>query len=112
MLIPDSIVCCMATNARAWVTFGVIVPVLLSAMSGTRAEETVNAHPLEPAATASPRDTLKSFLETAHEGYVLVKDRGWRRGVMSGREQESYRDRQFGCLDLSEVPPTLKVSPA
>lgn len=76
------------------------------------ADESSQKHPLQPAITTSPRATLKSFLETCHEAYEVVRQRGMRRDSLSEGERNSYRIRIYGCLDLSEVPPTLKANQA
>ena len=70
------------------------------------------SHPLEPADTRSPRATLKSFLDSFHEAYDTVQKHGMHRGALSVNERDFHRNRVFGCLDLSEVPPTLRLSQA
>lgn len=72
------------------------------------ADEQITLHPLEPALTTSPRATLKCFTQSYIDAYNLLGKRGFKRGLLSQVEREYYRNRGFGCLDLSQVPPALK----
>ncbi len=67
-------------------------------------------HPLQPADTSSPQATLKCFMQSFVDAYNLVRERGFKRGLLSQVEREYYRNRGFGCLDLSQVPPALRGS--
>lgn len=94
-----------------------IHPILLLAITLFGASRVANAqlaaeHPLEPAVTTSPRATLTTFLETFREGYELIAENGMSRAAVSTRQREYLNNRIMGCLDLSEVPPALKLPTA
>ncbi len=85
--------------------YPLILLLYLGCASSVRADEVVAKYPLEPPSTTSPRATLRCFLETIREAHDLAQARGYKRGVLSEVEREYFKNRGFGCLDLSQVPP-------
>ena len=67
-------------------------------------------HPLEPADTSSPRATLRSFLTSVHEVYLLSQEKG--RAAETRDKRTDLRRKALSCLDLSEVPPAVRQSVA
>lgn len=81
-------------RARALVVLVLLFASLL--LSGRVAvAQTPDLHPLRPANTASPRDTLRSFIRDANE---LIGD--WRRGEMTSTSFHAHH-RAVETLDLS-----------
>jgi MscS family membrane protein len=87
-------------------------------LPGSLLAVTPDLHPLEPSDTSSPRATLASFLRTMQEASrvhtALMKQYRSEPGLSfsPGARQQADRlsillDRAGGCLDLSEVSPTL-----
>ena len=78
----------------------ILVLALVSPMSG--AEQYVDTepdpHPLRPADTSSPRDTLRSFLENVDESVDA-----WRGDELNARSIRAYQ-RALETLDLSSTP--------
>jgi len=68
------------------------------------AEEDWKTHPLEPANTSSPRDTLRTFLRNVNLGIE-----SWRQN--RPKEERLILIRQFlGCLDLSDIAPADRAT--
>ena len=59
-------------------------------------------HPLEPANTASPRDTLKSFITACEEAYELSREAGSVQDSGAPGAKEAVR-RALSCMDMSEI---------
>ena len=62
-------------------------------------------HPLAGLNTESPRETLRTFMATMNQAYVASLNTGIR-----SKKTMAFVNRASRCLDLSEVPPTLKES--
>ena len=62
-------------------------------------------HPLAGLNTESPKETLRTFIATMNQAYVVSLDTGAR-----SKKAMAFVERASQCLDLSEVPPTLKKS--
>jgi len=74
----------------------------------TPAVEEQNPYPLKGVDTSSPQATLRSFIESCNKAYDVIAKQG-------GKYRRHYRSESSAvpalrCLDLSEVPPTLKES--
>jgi len=66
-------------------------------------------HPLEPAITSSPRETLQAFLASSEDMWALVRDEGEGQRTKEGRQKLLALDvRIKGTLDLSEVAPEAR----
>ncbi len=66
--------------------------------------------PLEPADTSSPGATLRSFLTSMHEVYLVSRKEG--RSAETREERVALANQALRCLDLSEVPPAVRRSVA
>lgn len=77
----------------------------LAASSAVAADD-ADYHPLEGANTASPQDTLNSFLNACHDAYSQVMETGVRANERDTIRHATYRISR--CLDLSHVPPTIQ----
>ena len=62
-------------------------------------------HPLAGLNTESPRETLRTFMATMNQAYVASLKTGAR-----SKKTMAFVERASQCLDLSEVPPTIKES--
>jgi len=73
--------------------------------AGLRAKDKL---PLAPADTASPRDTLNSFIDSCSSAYQMIKYRQGRtkKQTMNARIAE---ERIMECLDLSHLPEFLRT---
>lgn len=91
----------MARSSRALVqiTFSLVLA-LAAPMSGAElyVDTEPDPHPLRPADTSSPRDTLRSFLENANEAVDA-----WRRDELNARSTRAYL-RAMETLDLGSTP--------
>ena len=66
-------------------------------------------HPLEPAVTSSPRETLRTFLDASESMWALVRDEGEGQRTKEGFQEVLALDaRRKGTLDLSEVAPEAR----
>ena len=81
------------------VEFGFALALVLGLTVAPAAAES-QTHPLEPADTSSPRDTLRSYLEAWDELYRLTHE--------EGEFTDLAVRRIVSCLDLSEVAPALR----
>ena len=92
--------------------FGVCVVAVLIALGGTPLCAQHNAafdpHPLRTADTSSPQATLKSFIDTCDEMYRRFLGEG--RSFRGEAERLALASRALRCLDLSEVPASLRTS--
>ena len=79
-----------------WLCF--LIVVFLVSVGAT----TMEKYPLAPPDTDSPRNTLKSFIETVDNAYRLFIS-----GERKTKEVEYYINRAIRCLDLSEVAPSV-----
>jgi MscS family membrane protein len=59
-------------------------------------------HPLARADTSSPRDTLKSFIDSCNYIFKTLQRKG--RGRETKKELATVLNRVMSCLDLSQVP--------
>ena len=66
-----------------------------------------NRFPLESADTSSPRATMQSFLAATHEAFLAVGRDGGRVATAEGR---ALNIRILRCLDLSQLPPAMRVN--
>ena len=71
--------------------------VLMLTASGTSRGEDFEAHPLRPLDTSSPRDTLRSFLESTDRSWAELRKESYAEGLRS-------RGRALQALDFSETP--------
>jgi MscS family membrane protein len=66
-------------------------------------------HPLEPALTSSPRETLHTFLASSEEMWALIRDAGVGKRSDEGLQKLLEFDRRAKrTLDLSEVAPEAR----
>ncbi len=66
-------------------------------------------HPLEPAVTSSPRETLRTFLDSSESMWALVRDEGEGQRTKEGLQKLLALDARIkGTLDLSEVAPEAR----
>ncbi|WP_166823085.1 mechanosensitive ion channel family protein [Thalassoroseus pseudoceratinae] len=91
-----------------------LVLVLILALSGidvrpldAQDSRSMDAHPLKTADTSSPRATLRSFIDACNE--ILRRFRGEGLSFRSEAERRAVRGRALRCLDLSEVPESVRV---
>lgn len=66
-----------------------------------------DSHPLKTADTSSPRATLQSFIETSDE--ILRRFRGEGLSFRSEAERRAIGARALRCLDLSDVPESVRT---
>ena len=59
-------------------------------------------HPLACLNTASPRETLRTFMDTMNQAYVASLNAGAR-----SKKAMAFVERASRCLDLSKIPPTV-----
>ena len=92
--------------------FGMGVVALLMAIGGTplcaQHDAAFDPYPLESADTSSPQATLKSFIDTCYE--LRRRFRGEGRSLENEAERRSVASRILRCLDLSEVPVSMRDS--
>jgi len=69
---------------------------------------TLDPHPLKTADTSSPQATLKSFIDTCDELYRRFFGEG--RKFRNEAERRALASRALRCLDLSEVPESVRIS--
>jgi len=66
-------------------------------------------HPLEPAITSSPRETLHTFLESSKSMWTLVRDEGYGRRSKEGFQKVLELDsRSKRTFDLSQIAPEAR----
>ena len=65
-------------------------------------------HPLEAVDLSNPRGTVAGFLDEMHDIYEDFQAEG--RRSRPGERTEASRKRIFRCLDLSELPPAVRLS--
>lgn len=65
------------------------------------------SHPLKTADTSSPRQTLLSFIEASNE--ILYRFQGEGLSFRSEAERRSVATRVLRCLDLSDVPESVRT---
>lgn len=70
-------------------------------------------HPLEPAVTSSPRETLTTFLQSSEAIWSLVRDAGTEQRSGAGLQELREHDiRTRRTLDLREVAPKARLETA
>lgn len=94
-----------------------------SAQDASRIDSTsaydITTNPLKPADTSSPRATLQSFVDNMYRSYRALmaahRENAEAPGILTSEsvqqmaeEAEGLFERSVSCLDLSEVPETLK----
>ena len=77
------------------------------ALSAQNSDAT-DPHPLKTADTSSPQATLKSFINTCDELHRRFYSEG--RSFRSDAERRTLASRVLRCLDLSEVPASVRTS--
>lgn len=78
-----------------------------------RVEAQPAAHPLEPAVTSSPRETLQTFLASSEDMWAQVRDEGAGRRSDEGFQKLLELDtRAKRTLDLSDVAPEARSAMA
>jgi len=75
---------------------------------GAQQVDTADPHPLKAADTSSPRATLKSFIEACDALYRRYY--GEERSFRSQAERRAFTSRALRCLDLIEVPESVRAS--
>jgi len=94
------------SRLRLWLLLLVSGMLATSGMLASGANAADDAHPLESADTTSPRATLTSFLESMYD----ASDLGMRARARPEPKQMARLNRILGCLDLSQLPPALRMS--
>ena len=92
---------CMVRFRRSLVQITFFLVLALAApLSGAELHEGTepDPHPLRPADTSSPRDTLRSFLKNANQAVDA-----WRRDELNAKSGRAYQ-RALETLDLSSTP--------
>jgi MscS family membrane protein len=90
-------------RSRSLVLIWVVAMALGGAAERTLAQEdALNAYPLRPPNTSSPRATLQSFQTNA-----ITAIRQWQEGDI-GTDFQHARANARRCLDLSELPPAVR----
>lgn len=86
-------------------------------MGGSAAHSSVGAqpveHPLEPGVTSSPRETLRTLIDSSESMWALVRDEGEGKRSEEGLQKLLKLDsRTKRTLDLSEVAPEARFETA
>ncbi|KPK52894.1 MAG: hypothetical protein AMJ63_08025 [Myxococcales bacterium SG8_38_1] len=94
-----------------------LVTGLALVMLGSGAHHSADAqpveHPLEPAVTSSPRETLRTFVDSSESKWGVVRDEGEGQRTKEGLQKLLALDARIkGTLDLSEVAPEARSATA
>jgi MscS family membrane protein len=87
--------------------------VMLLSIAGSSALAQPSAHPLEPANTSSPRETLRTFLEAQTAIWTIVRDEGLGQRTRAGFQKATeHHVRGSRTLDLTEIAPEARAETA
>lgn len=93
--------------ARCVICVGAILMLLGGNAVSAQDNGTSDSHPLKTADTSSPRATLRSFIDACDELLRRFGQEG--RSFRSEAERRALASRALRCLDLSEVPESVRT---